>query len=77
MTRPEAIDILNRAMTAEAALSVQLHNIVNTFSWSGLPEKHRRRVAESLGAIASLPAQRARRLRTIIEQLNGSEQDVL
>jgi hypothetical protein len=76
MSNREIIDILTGAMRTEAALAIQIRNIASTFPWSGLPADDRRDATESFHAMEEGPARRARRIKVLIDRLQGSVQNV-
>ena len=77
MSNQELIDRLSRAMRTEGALAVQVRNIVSTLPWSGLPEAMRQQAIQSLATLGDGPERRARRIKALLDRLQGGEHGVL
>ncbi len=73
MSKKEFVEALGEAMRTEGALAIEIHNIASTFGWSGLPEAARARATQSLAELEKGPARRARRLKVLLERLEGVE----
>lgn len=76
MTRKELLSTLQSAMVTESAAAVAIRNMVSTFTWSGLPEDRRRQTMTHLENLSAGARGRARSLKELITQLQGSSRDV-
>lgn len=76
MNKKDLLEALNNALKTEDASVLCIRNIVGTFAWSGLPEKDRQTIADSLDTMAQASQQRANRIQQIINQVQGGDKDV-
>jgi len=76
MNKQDLLEALNGAMKTENASVLCIRNIVGTFAWSGLPEKDRQMIADSLDTMAQTSQQRKERIQQVIDQVQGGDKDV-
>lgn len=77
MSHETLVENLTNAMRIERALAIQIQNISSTLNWSGLPGEGRAHAAESLGELGSAAERRARKIKNILDRIEGGAHNVL
>jgi len=76
MNKKDLLEHLRTAMTTESASVLCIRNIVGTFAWSGLPERRRQEIADTLDTLAQAPQRRVERIQRMMSKVQGSDKDV-
>jgi predicted Fe-S protein YdhL (DUF1289 family) len=76
VSRKEFLETLQSAMITESASALAIRNMASTFTWSGLSEEQRTQVTSQLEKLADSSQRRTQRLKELIAQVQGSNQDV-